>query len=166
MIKDMDTVSWYKQFWPWFIIFFPVLAIVAGIITLIIAINSPNPLVEDDYYKAGLAINRSLEREQLALSLGLNAKLSYPKDSKELTLELLGDLEPPAMLSVIFSHPTKEKWDRRATLSHLQGHTYSGPLELPVEGAWDVALEGADHSWAFQGRVNLPSSEAVELVAK
>lgn len=161
-----DTVAWYRQFWPWFIIFFPVLAIVAGIITLIIAINSPNPVVEDDYYKAGLAINRSIEREKLALTLGLRANLTYPQGAEELVVELLGDVAPPELLSVLFSHPTKVIWDRRATLSRLNGHSYSGPLELPKGGNWDVAIEGGERSWMLKGRVRLPATQVVELIAK
>lgn len=160
-----DSTPWYRQFWPWFIIFFPVLAIVAGIITLMIAIESPNPVVEDDYYKEGLAINRSLERVQIASDLQVNVILSYPADAKEIRLQLAGEVLPPEMISIVFSHPTLEQHDRRATLINNGDFSYSGPLDLPVEGNWDIEIEGADRSWLLKGRVRLPAGEAVTLGA-
>ena len=49
---------WYQQAWPWFLISLPASAVIGGIITLMLAVNSPNALVVDDYYKEGLAINQ------------------------------------------------------------------------------------------------------------
>ena len=39
---------WYRQFWPWFIIALPASAVVAGLLTLWIAISNPDYLVIDD----------------------------------------------------------------------------------------------------------------------
>ncbi|RLA19363.1 MAG: hypothetical protein DRQ61_11645 [Gammaproteobacteria bacterium] len=162
---DLDTVAWYRQFWPWFIIFFPAAAVVGGISLLITAINSPNPMVEGDYYKAGLAINKVIEREELAASLKLRAYLNYQSNAEEMTVEFLGDIEPPALLSITFSHPTREIFDRRVTLSHDQGRSYFGPLELPIEGNWDIAIEGPNGRWIVKGRVRLPAAQPAELIA-
>ena len=71
---------WYKQFWPWFLITFPAIAVIAGIITIILAVKSDDGLVKDDYYKAGLAINQTLERTQKAKELNMRA-LSCQKRS-------------------------------------------------------------------------------------
>jgi len=43
-----EGVAWYKQFWPWFIIALPASAVIAGFITLWLAITHPDPLVIDD----------------------------------------------------------------------------------------------------------------------
>jgi len=43
-----QDVPWYKQFWPWFIIALPASAVVAGFITLWLAISSPDYLVVDE----------------------------------------------------------------------------------------------------------------------
>ena len=53
---------WYKQLWPWLLISLPASAVFGGIATFILAVNSPNALVADDYYKQGLAINQQTER--------------------------------------------------------------------------------------------------------
>ena len=40
---------WYKQFWPWALMAGPVTVIVAGFITLGLALHTPESLVVDDY---------------------------------------------------------------------------------------------------------------------
>ena len=86
---------WYKQFWPWFLIFFPATAVIAGIITIIIAIKTDDGLVKDDYYKAGLAINQTLERKQKAHDLGLSADIHWDKLTQTITLKLAGKISKP-----------------------------------------------------------------------
>ncbi len=40
MIKATDSKPWYKQFWPWFVISLPATAVVAGLITVVIAVQN------------------------------------------------------------------------------------------------------------------------------
>ena len=58
-MSDTPKKPWYREFYVWLVIFFPVLAIVAGFYTLKLAIESDDGLVEDDYYKQGIEINRT-----------------------------------------------------------------------------------------------------------
>ena len=53
----------------------PAVVIVAGVITLWLAVRSSDGLVTDDYYKQGLAVNQVLERDHRAAALGLRADL-------------------------------------------------------------------------------------------
>jgi hypothetical protein len=47
-----QNVPWYRQFWPWFIIALPASAVVAGFITLWLAISNPDGMVvSDDEYQ-------------------------------------------------------------------------------------------------------------------
>ena len=57
---------WYREPWPWILMAGPVAAVVAGAITLWIAVTHQDALVADDYYKQGLAINRTLDRQTAA----------------------------------------------------------------------------------------------------
>ena len=57
-----DSLPWYKERWTWLLMLMPATAIVAGFITLWLAITSFDGLVADDYYKQGLAINQTLAR--------------------------------------------------------------------------------------------------------
>ena len=47
---------WYRHGWVWFLAGIPASAIIAGSITIWIAVSTADSLVADDYYKEGLAI--------------------------------------------------------------------------------------------------------------
>ena len=64
---------WYRQRWPWLLMLGPAIVVVAGIVTAVIAIETDDGLVADDYYKRGLAINQTLERAARTAVLGLTA---------------------------------------------------------------------------------------------
>ena len=66
---------WYREPWPWILISGPAVVVVAGFVTLWLAVSSSDGLVAEDYYKQGLAINRVIEREEAAQKLGLTARI-------------------------------------------------------------------------------------------
>ena len=60
---NADAVTpWYRQRWPWLLMLGPAIVVVAGISTAVIALETDDGLVADDYYKRGLGINQTLER--------------------------------------------------------------------------------------------------------
>jgi hypothetical protein len=81
-----DIEPWYKQGWPWLLISLPASAVVGGIITIFLAVNSPNAMVVDDYYKEGLAINEKKQRQANAARMALRGLLRH--DGSQLTLSL------------------------------------------------------------------------------
>ena len=56
---------WYRHRWPWLLMLGPFVVIVAAAITVYLAVISNDGLVDDDYYKQGLAINQTLARTLL-----------------------------------------------------------------------------------------------------
>ena len=46
--EHLDDKPWHRQFWPWFLIGLVSSAVLASLITLVIAIRNPDPLVERD----------------------------------------------------------------------------------------------------------------------
>ncbi len=83
MKKDShDTKPWWKYGHVWLIIAGPVAVIVAGFITLAIAIRVPDPVIADDYYRRGLDINKTLAAEkdlQLAPAMQARNHVVTPK---------------------------------------------------------------------------------------
>jgi hypothetical protein len=73
IVSDKKPDPWYKQGWPWFLIALPATAVVAGTITMVIAVRTWDGLVVDDYYKEGKAIVQTIERTERARELGLKA---------------------------------------------------------------------------------------------
>ena len=67
---------WYKHLWPWIIIGILACSVTLTLSMVTIAVNNPDNLVNDNYYEAGKGINRSLDRERLAQTLQLRAKLA------------------------------------------------------------------------------------------
>jgi hypothetical protein len=82
---------WYKQFWPWFLIGLLAYSVVQGLTLLTIATKNPPGLISDDYYDVGKGINQSLERENHATRLKLNASLLLNDDNGTATLQLQAD---------------------------------------------------------------------------
>jgi len=71
----MDTLPWYRQPWPWFLIALPAAAVVASIVTAVLALRSNDGVVAD-YYQRGLTINDELARRARAAELGLTVDLT------------------------------------------------------------------------------------------
>lgn len=149
---------WYRQFWPWFLITFPATAVIAGIITIVIAVKTDDGLVEDDYYKAGLAINRTLERSQAASQLGLSATVNWEQQTGILNLSLQGNLATtPARLEMTLLHPTRAQLDKKIKLYSIAGTShYTGRMALIESGNWHIIIEPEDKSWRLRGRTSQP----------
>lgn len=154
----LSPPPWYKQFWPWFLIFFPATAVVAGIVTITLAIKSDDGLVKDDYYKAGLAINQTLGRKQKAHKLNLEANVNWDKLTQTVTLKLTGKLsELPPRLDMFLAHATRANNDQSVKLYlSPDKKSYTGRVETVKAGSWILILEPEDQAWRINGRVTLP----------
>lgn len=158
----LSPPPWYKQFWPWFLISFPAIAVVAGIATIILAVKSDDGLVKDDYYKAGLAINQTLERKQTAHDLNLNATVHWEKLTQTVTLQLTGKLQtPPSRLTLHLAHITQADNDYTIPLFLTPDKkSYTGRMQITKKGSWITSLEPAEtvveNNWIISGRVTLP----------
>jgi len=155
---EITPPIWYKQFWPWFLIFFPATAVIAGIATIILAVQSDDGLVKDDYYKAGLAINQTLERNQYAQKLKLNADVTWDQLTQTLSLKLTGKLSKlPPRLTLQLAHTTQANHDQNVTLLlSPDNKSYTGRINKIRSGNWTVILEPKEKNWRITGRATLP----------
>lgn len=70
-----DGAPWWKHGHVWLLIAGPVAVILAGIATTVIAVRSADPVVEADYYRRGIEINKTLaarDKSQLPALQGRN----------------------------------------------------------------------------------------------
>ena len=164
-MKNSDTKPWYKHFWPWFVIFFPALSIVAGLTTVMIAVNNQDNLVNDDYYKEGLAINKVLVRDKHARELGISSTILINHDKGMVRVILQGITEEnmPDVLHLSFSHPTRKAMDVQWILNKEQGGIYSGSTGELATGSWHVQVGPEDEQWRLTGRISLPKEVSVML---
>jgi hypothetical protein len=70
-----QTDPWWKHGHVWLVIAGPAAVVVASIATAVIAIRGSDPVVEADYYRRGIEINKSLaagDRAKLPALQGRN----------------------------------------------------------------------------------------------
>ena len=80
--EEQNAKPWWQYGHVWLIIAGPAVVIVAGFVTLAIAIKTPDPVVAEDYYKRGLNINQTLAAEkdmQLAPAMQARNHAATPK---------------------------------------------------------------------------------------
>ncbi len=166
----MNTLSapsskpWYREPWPWFLMSLPATAVVAGVATVVIAIQSADGMVVGDYYKAGLAINQTLARDNTAHALALTATIT--REDGTLLLTLAGRMpSPPAQLSLTLAHPTRSGMDQTLALHHAGGGHYRATLPAMPAGKWHILLADAASTWRLSGVLHTPLDQPVTLSA-
>jgi hypothetical protein len=168
--KIEDTEPWYRQFWPWFLIAIPMMSVVGGITTAVLAMKDPQAMVVDDYAKIGLATHRRLARDERAAALGLSGELSIEGEPARVTVALRSReaFERPDVLLLTIAHPTLAERDLRLDL-YLAGEVWRGSLPSgpsdrryiqlePPSGEWRLAAELADG----QRRLELSAAQATQ----
>lgn len=141
-----ESAPWYRHFYVWLLIFFPVLSVIGGMVTLVVAVRTHDGLVEDDYYRRGLEINRTFERDRAADRKGLAATLQIEKGNPGFRVILSGNdsfRQPPA-ISVSFLHATRSGHDRQLTLQPVANGVYQAALPELAPGAWNILIEAQD----------------------
>ena len=108
-----DTVPWYRQFWPWFIIALPASAVIAGLSTLWIAMQTSDSLVIRSDDGIQIVTERNTAAEQAAVRLGLSALITIDLDSGAVVVSLssqpnvaVSDAVSSNSLSLRMRHPT------------------------------------------------------------
>jgi len=157
---------WYREPWPWILMSGPFVVVIAGFITLWLAIRSNDGLVNDHYYEKGLDINQTLARSARAQALGLSAgiRLTVTSIDVRLTAKAPGFAPPPA-LRVTMSHPTRAGLDQSAVLAGQNG-SYHGSFRLPAAGHWVVLIEDDARTWRLEGNIILPAAGETLLDGK
>ncbi len=154
---------WYKQGWPWFLLALPATAVVAGFITLWIAVESWDGLVVDDYYKEGKAIHMTLARSQRAHELGLAAGVGIRAEGIRVALTTGEGVRPPPTVVVTLSHPTRAGHDQVLLLKGSNG-VFTGPIEPVSAGRWLIQIEDESRTWRMNGTAYLPAETEIRIV--
>ena len=67
-IATPEPAPWGKFGHVWLVISGPAIVVVAGFISLWLAISRPDPVVSDDYYRQGIEINKTLQEPEKSLA--------------------------------------------------------------------------------------------------
>jgi hypothetical protein len=157
--SDPNYRPWYREPWPWILMAGPTLVILAGAVTTAIAFAGADGLVADDYYKLGLAINRTLARESRAQALGIAGTIAFEPHAVRARLRSSGTL--PDRIRLVLAHPTRANADRVVFLARSPEGDYLAPIEGLTAGRWDLVLEAAD--WRISTTADTRSPAAVAI---
>lgn len=163
---DGDPAAWYREPWPWVLFGIPAATALAGIVTIALAAVSFDGVVADDYYREGLAINRTLARDTQASALGLRASVQFNPEGSRVRVTVS---PRPAGASAVWLrviHPSRAGVDQRVALAETAPGLYEGALERPLEtGRWRLVIEDADERWRLAAATTLPAPQPLELRA-
>jgi hypothetical protein len=153
---DDGNRPWYRHRWPWLLAIAPLAAFFGGMFTLWLAVTTSDPLVVDDYYREGRAINQQLARDRLATSLGLRATLTFAPEggttdepAARIAVRLAAERGSgwPAQLRLLVVHATRAQSDLEYALEHAGEGRYLAGGPMPAAGRWLVQIEDPGRTW-------------------
>lgn len=166
---EEKILPWYRQFWFWFV-FGPLIFIVAlCAVTVTVAFRYSDDVVTDNYYKSGVMINQTLQQDEHAAQLGLNAALKFDQDTGEVLVHLQGS-EQPKQLMLYLDNPVKSAKDQHILLQEISAGNYRGELAEPINYSWYLALvpetevsKRKQAQWLLTGDINLANTHETLL---
>jgi hypothetical protein len=160
----VPALPWYKYKLVWFVIAIPAASVFAGMFMIYLAVNTDDGLVVDDYYKEGLAINQSLQRDRTAAELGVSARLTIGESGDMVRLKFnKGSLATyPEQLTLHLQHATHAGHDQILTLVRAPGDQYVGYLKQTIrEGVWHISV--ATEDWRLVTRIHWENGLDINL---
>lgn len=162
LVSEKKPDPWYKQGWPWFLIALPATAVVAGTITMVIAVRTWDGLVVDDYYKEGKAIVQTIGRTERARELGLKALVQVRSESVRIEVAAADIDNVPGVIRLTIAHPTQGGSDQELVLNG-QGGVFEGAVAPLSTGRWLFQIENESRSWRMNGAAYLPTETEIRI---
>ncbi len=152
---------WYRVPIVWMVIGIPLFSVVFTLSIVWISVKTFDGVVEDDYYRKGLEINRDLARDRYANSINLQAFGKIIGDKLNVQFESdVGEVWPDR-LQLGFYHPTVANRDVILDLRHTSSGQYSASLSALGHGKWNV-ITGTD-AWRLEGTLFHPAAMGFDL---
>ena len=164
MKKSMTkTNHWYRVPFVWLLVAIPLTAVIVGFVGLALAIRSDDGMVEDDYYKQGMTINRMLDRDKAAAAEGLTGTVELDTAHHELLIRMTARkaLALPDNIQIKLMHATRAGFDRSLVLPRHADGSYRAPLPEFVPGHWNVQLTAND--WRLTGSLFMPGDNRLVM---
>lgn len=128
-----------------------------------VAFENADTLVNDNYYREGMAINRVLEQDHKARELGLSAELVIDQQTGEILVKVTGQLTANGPLTLLLLHPTDEKRDQQLELGTVSSGYYRADLEARLNNRYYLRIMPLDQSWRLNGEIDFSQANQVTL---
>ncbi len=166
ILNKHNEGPWYKHRWPWLLMLGPFVVVIAGSITIWIAVTKQDALVVDDYYKQGKAINQDLRRDRVASDLGVRFSANYDTATRILSGSVTNKAKQASgNLSLRLIHATIPEKDITVLLQPDQAGNFSVTLPMLDLGRWQVMVENEKRDWRLNGIWTRPKQSAFALEA-
>jgi uncharacterized protein len=143
------SAPWYRHRWPWILMSGPAAVVIAATYTAVLAVRGADGLVAEDYYRRGLAINRTLARAESARHLGVRASLVIGEGRVRVALS--GPARDAA-LRLTLVHPVLAERDARIELRPAGAPgAYEGALPAGLSAPRRIVLEDLSGVWRLAG---------------
>ena len=157
MQTEHAAEPWYKQFWPWFIIAIPVITVVANLWFIQMSLGLADSKVKDSYYKDGLAINKTVAADEVALKGGLTAELELDAKNGLIRVQL-PEGAVLDKLTLAINHPMEARYDMVFGLERVKGNLFEGRAPKPLNyPRWYLDLTGTlnGEPWRMRSEWNI-----------
>jgi hypothetical protein len=155
---------WYTHRWPWFLMLGPATVLVGGSIATWLALEHPDAMVVDDYYKQGKAINQDLRRDRVASAMQLALQLRYEGGRMQGRMTSFGrPLAAP--FTIRLAHPTLPQRDLALLVQPDADGAFSIALPVLEQTHWQVVVEGSLRDWRLAKSWSWPRQAALAIVA-
>ena len=156
----VPAAPWYQYPWVWFVLCIPLAAVAFGIVMIVSANYQPDDLVEDNYYKEGMGINRRLKMDDAAREQGASVVLTaVTGEGAVFSVSGGGDT-----LVLSLYHVTDRAQDLSTELRFLSGETYVAAsrelaAKLQAPGIWYLEIKDESAGWRLRQRIVAPLSQ-------
>jgi hypothetical protein len=150
---------WYREPWPWILISGPAIAVVASFTSAYFAFHGADALVEDDYYKQGLAINRDIARDEAAQKMGIAGEIRVEQGVARVSLHAKSAL--PDRMTLLLVHPTLAARDLVVHLARQADATFDAPIPALAPVHW-LAIVQTDQ-WRVSAQLDTRAGSAAAL---
>lgn len=155
---------WYREPWPWIIMSGPAVVVVASFVSAWLAIHGADPVVDENYYQRGLAINVEMAQDRQARARRIESELHIAgvRRGDEVGVELRagdGGALADTTLRLRLVRNSDARSERSAVLGRVPGSNparFAGQwLQAPddrlslADGSWQIVVEGSD--WRLEG---------------
>lgn len=169
-----NDAPWYRQKIFWMLMSGPIIVVIAGIATFVIAARNDSDLVSDDYYKDGKHINLQLARDEEAARRRIRAQVLFNPEGTAARVFVGGDYDRKVPLRLLLLHPVQKAGDQTAKLKAADTpqsgdqteYTASFAQALPKLAHWYVRLEDSGGQWRVEAEWQPAAGAAVNLLPK
>jgi uncharacterized protein len=140
---------WYREPFMWLVVGIPLLTVVAGLSTVLIAHRHSDTIVSDEFRKEGLAIQHDPTRDLAAARVGAHAAVNVTTESLVVRLEVAQGAAPRGLVAVL-SHATRAELDRLIALSPAADGSYQAHFAPLEAGHWYLEVSPTDRSWRLR----------------